>query len=130
VPPAIDKRTIVDLRYFGKVEPQWSNRVIFAGDLTDGFGMPQPTFHVKLYKKDRNITHKMMTDMQEVAGKLGGYLPGSEPQFLAPGLAFTSAAQPGPQPNKLSCQLISRRQSPAVMKIRRYGESTISTLVA
>ncbi|CRG89631.1 Pyranose 2-oxidase [Talaromyces islandicus] len=88
VPPAIDKRTIVDLRYFGRVQPRWRNRVKFSKKLTDAFGLPQPTFDVKLSKEDRNVTHKMMEDMEAVAGKMGGYLPGSEPQFLAPGLAL------------------------------------------
>jgi pyranose oxidase len=88
VPPAIDKRTIVDLRYFGKVKPRWRNRVKFSEKLTDAFGLPQPTFDVKLSSDSRNVTHRMMEDMEAVAGKMGGYLPGSEPQFLAPGLAL------------------------------------------
>lgn len=88
VPPAIDKRTIVDLRYFGRVETQWRNRVTFSKKLTDAYGMPQPTFDFKLSTRDRLESHKMMQDMEKVAGELGGYLPGSEPQFLAPGLAL------------------------------------------
>lgn len=88
VPPAIDKRTIVDLRYFGKTEPSWENRLKFSRKLTDAFGMPQPTFHVKLSSNDRSRTHDMMKDMERVATTMGGYLPGSEPQFLAPGLAL------------------------------------------
>ncbi|KAL4746045.1 hypothetical protein BDW72DRAFT_207697 [Aspergillus terricola var. indicus] len=88
VPPAIDKCTIVDLRYFGRVETQWRNRVTFSKKLTDAYGMPQPTFDFKLSTKDRLESHKMMRDMEKVAGQLGGYIPGSEPQFLAPGLAL------------------------------------------
>lgn len=88
VPPAIDKRTIVDLRYFGLMQQQKRNRLYFEDDVTDAYGMPQPTFDVKLSKADRAISHRMMEDMEAVAGKLGGYLPGSEPQFLAPGLAL------------------------------------------
>ncbi|KAL4769860.1 pyranose 2-oxidase [Aspergillus nidulans var. acristatus] len=87
-PPAIDKRTIVDLRYFGRVETQWRNRVTFSKKLTDAYGMPQPTFDFTLSTKDRLEAHRMMQDMEKVAGELGGYLPGSEPQFLAPGLAL------------------------------------------
>ncbi|KAL4907771.1 pyranose 2-oxidase [Aspergillus multicolor] len=88
LPPAIDKRTIVDLRYFGGVEPRWRNRIKFSSKLTDAYGLPQPTFDFKLSKKDRIQSHEMMKDMEKVAAELGGYLPGSEPQFLAPGLAL------------------------------------------
>ncbi|KAI9148000.1 Pyranose 2-oxidase [Paramyrothecium foliicola] len=88
VPPAIDKRTIVDLRYFGLMEDRVENRLYFEDDVTDAYGMPQPTFEVELSTADRESSHKMMQDMEAVAGKLGGYLPGSEPQFLSPGLAL------------------------------------------
>ncbi|KAF4468832.1 Pyranose 2-oxidase [Fusarium albosuccineum] len=93
VPPAIDKRTIIDLRYFGLMEPQPANakepnRLDFEDDVTDAYGMPQPTFYFKYSDKDRSNTHTMFEDMEDVAGTLGGYLPGSEPQFLAPGLAL------------------------------------------
>ncbi|KAL4738180.1 pyranose 2-oxidase [Aspergillus similis] len=88
VPPAIDKRTIVDLRYIGRVETRWRNRVTFSKKLTDAYGMPQPTFDFALSTKDRLELHRMIQDMEKVAGELGGYLPDSEPQFLAPGLAL------------------------------------------
>ncbi|KAB8224543.1 hypothetical protein BDV33DRAFT_199579 [Aspergillus novoparasiticus] len=111
-PPAIDKRTIVDLRFFGKVEPDWKNYVTFESDIKDAYGMPQPTFRYKLNEGDRNLSHRMMKDMEEAAGALGGYLPGSEPQFLAPGLALhvcgTTRAERkknecDPDPKKTSC---------------------------
>lgn len=88
VPPAIDKRTIVDLRFFGLMEPRESNYVTFDKDIKDAYGMPQPTFHFKLSDEDRKISHDMMRDMQDVAAVLGGYLPGSEPRFLPPGAAI------------------------------------------
>ncbi|KAJ6070611.1 hypothetical protein N7467_011930 [Penicillium canescens] len=88
VPPAIDTRTIVDLRYFGQAKPKWENRVKFSKKLTDAYGMPQPTFFYKPDEEDRLKSHAMMKDMEKVAGELGGYLPGSEPQFLSPGLAL------------------------------------------
>ncbi|KAF9241500.1 CAZyme family AA3 [Penicillium roqueforti] len=88
VPPAIDTRTIVDLRFFGQAKPNWDNRVKFSQKLTGAYGMPQPTFVYKPDEQDRMDSHRMMKDMEEVAGVLGGYLPGSEPQFLSPGLAL------------------------------------------
>ncbi|UDD63603.1 hypothetical protein AFCA_010863 [Aspergillus flavus] len=111
-PPAIDKRTIVDLRFFGTVEPDWKNYVTFETDIRDAYGMPQPTFRYKLNDEDRKRSHQMMKDMEEAAGALGGYLPGSEPQFLAPGLALhvcgTTRAQKkekecDPDPKETSC---------------------------
>ena len=89
--PNVDTRLIVDLRWFGKMEPKFENHVSFEseGDLNrDTFGMPQPTFHVKLSDEDRNLAHEMMKDMLFAAGKLGGFLPGAEPSFQEPGLAL------------------------------------------
>lgn len=88
VAPNIDKRTIVDLRFFGPVEPRKDNSITFTTDIKDVYGMPQPTFHFTLGDTDRGLSQRMMTHMQEVAGVLGGYLPGSEPQFMGPGLAL------------------------------------------
>ncbi|KAG2420440.1 hypothetical protein HFD88_000052 [Aspergillus terreus] len=110
VPPAIDKRTIVDLRFFGIVQPTFDNYVTFEDDIQDAYGMPQPTFRYKLGADDRQRTHDMMKDMEKAACALGGYLPGSEPQFLAPGLALhvcgtTVAEKRGlhKDPKKTSC---------------------------
>ncbi|KAJ5662053.1 uncharacterized protein N7477_009669 [Penicillium maclennaniae] len=109
-PPAIDKRTIVDLRFFGMVKPSWDNCVTFEDDIQDGYGMPQPTFKFTLGEEDRENSHRMMQDMEKVAGSLGGYLPGSEPQFLAPGLALhvcgTTAA--GKEKEVSCCDLNSK----------------------
>ncbi|KAE8343052.1 hypothetical protein BDV24DRAFT_161869 [Aspergillus arachidicola] len=111
-PPAIDRRTIVDLRFFGTVEPDKRNYVTFESDIKDAYGMPQPTFRYKLSDADRNRSHRMMKDMEEASGALGGYLPGSEPQFLAPGLALhvcgTTRAEKkknefDPDPKETSC---------------------------
>ena len=50
LPPNIDNRLIVDLRWFGIVEQRKDNRVTFADDVRDIFGMPQPTFDYSLSK--------------------------------------------------------------------------------
>jgi len=96
-----DSRTVVDLRYFGRQEVDRENRVEFADDIQptdqggiilpgqkDIYGMPQATFHVSRSQKDAEDDHRMMLDMCEAANKLGGFIPGSEPQFMEPGLAL------------------------------------------
>jgi pyranose oxidase len=85
VPPDIDDGLIVDLRWFGMVDPVPENRVVFAEDLNDTFGMPQPTFEFQLGDDDRRRAHAMMSDMLEAAQALGGFLVGAEPRFMAPG---------------------------------------------
>ncbi|MFI9772957.1 GMC oxidoreductase [Streptomyces sp. NPDC052415] len=86
VPPSIDTRLIVDLRWFGISRPRHSNWVEFDDTMKDTFDMPQATFHFKLTDAERAEAGRMMADMQKVAAQLGGYMPGSEPQFLTPGL--------------------------------------------
>lgn len=41
VPADVDQRLIVDLRFFGYVEPREYNKVTFSASRRDGFGMPQ-----------------------------------------------------------------------------------------
>jgi pyranose oxidase len=82
LPPNVDSRLIVDLKWFGMVDPDPSNRVIFEPDIKDRFGLPQPTFNIKLGVGDEERQHQMMGDMQDVAGILGTYLPGSGPTVV------------------------------------------------
>jgi len=88
VAATIDSRLVCDFRWFGRTQPEEKNRITFERDLTDAYGMPQPTFEYKLNAESEREAHLMMTDMCEVAQRVGGYLSGSEPQFMAPGLAL------------------------------------------
>ncbi|KAJ1304639.1 hypothetical protein OPQ81_005780 [Rhizoctonia solani] len=83
----VDPRLIVDLRFFGRQEVLEENYVTFSDEHTDAYLMPQATFHVTRSEKDREGDHRMMTQMCEVAAKLGAFLPGAYPQFMEPGLA-------------------------------------------
>ncbi|HWG97811.1 MAG TPA: pyranose oxidase [Pilimelia sp.] len=86
--PNVDTRLIVDLRWFGIVEPRFDNRITFSDQHTDTHGMPQPTFTFSLTPQDRVRQHAMMNDMLRAATALGGFLPGSEPRFVEPGLGL------------------------------------------
>jgi pyranose oxidase len=88
VPADVDPRLIVDIRSFGMVQPREDNKVIFESDIFDRFGMPQPTFEFELADVDRKLAHDMMGDSVDIAQELGGFLVGSEPQFLPPGASL------------------------------------------
>ncbi|KAJ8082436.1 hypothetical protein PM082_008291 [Marasmius tenuissimus] len=85
--PLVDSRVVVDLRFFGRQHGVSKNKVIFENTLSDAYGMPQPTFEYEPSRECALEASRMMNDMTDVANKLGGYLPGSYPQFLTPGLA-------------------------------------------
>jgi pyranose oxidase len=82
LPENVDDRRLVDLKWFGMVDPNRSNRVTFSSRNRDMLGMPQPTFHFRLSDDDKRREHEMMLDMQNVAFELGDYLPGYGPQYV------------------------------------------------
>jgi pyranose oxidase len=84
--PNVDSRLIVDLRWFGIVQQREESYVTFSNTYKDTTGMPQTTFNFEVTEQDRRLHHKMMIDLCRAAGALGGFLPGSQPQFMPPGL--------------------------------------------
>ncbi|KAF5564278.1 pyranose 2-oxidase [Fusarium napiforme] len=84
VPSNIDQRLVVDLRWFGYMKPDYDNYVTFSNKTKDQFGMPQPIFNFILDEEAEERCKRMITDMIDVARKLGGFLPGAEPKYLAP----------------------------------------------
>ncbi|KAK3372257.1 hypothetical protein B0H63DRAFT_496837 [Podospora didyma] len=85
VPAEVDQRLIVDFRWFGYVKPQYENCIEFTKEMTDEFGMPQPTFHFRMDQEDADRCSRMITDMVDTARNLGGFLAGAEPKYLPPG---------------------------------------------
>jgi len=88
IPADIDGRLVVDFQWFGMIDPVYENHVRFQEDITDKFGMPQPTFEFSYGDEDKARARSMMTDMVDAAGVLGGFLAGSEPRFMPPGTAL------------------------------------------
>ncbi|WP_156755609.1 GMC oxidoreductase [Actinokineospora pegani] len=82
----VDTRLVVDLRWFGLVDPRPGNRVLFSDTEQDGFGLPRPAFEFSLSEQDRERQHRMMADLRRAASALGSYLPGAEPRFIVPTL--------------------------------------------
>lgn len=98
VGPRADPRVVVDLRFFGKGELKRENKIHIGppgaradeweAGITDIYGMPQVTFEVQRTPADDLLDQKMMKDMTTIATYIGSYLPGSNPQFMEPGLAL------------------------------------------
>ncbi|KAJ7840234.1 hypothetical protein B0H13DRAFT_2677031 [Mycena leptocephala] len=84
----VDNRLIVDFRFFGMATPLRKNRVTFTHKCRDAYGMPQATFEFDLKDTDRENSNEMLADMCAVASRIGGFLPGAEPQFQKPGTAL------------------------------------------
>ncbi len=101
VAPNVDDRLIVDLRWFGIVEPHYESHITFSDRHTDSFGMPQPIFNWILHDEDRRKQHRMMADMLRAANALGGFLPDAEPRFVDPGLPIhvTGTTRMGTSPD-------------------------------
>ncbi|KAL1688007.1 pyranose-2-oxidase [Schizophyllum commune] len=93
VAESIDTRLVVDWRFFGRTHPEEANQIWFSDKITDPYGMPQPTFNFR-YQSEKKPgeseleASRMMADMCAMSSKVGGFLPGSNPQWMEPGLAL------------------------------------------
>ncbi|KAH9850974.1 pyranose 2-oxidase [Lenzites betulinus] len=89
VQQSIDSRLVVDWRFFGRTEPVEENKLWFSDKITDAYNMPQPTFDFRFPQgRTTEEADRMMTDMCTMSAHVGGFLPGSEPQFMKPGLVL------------------------------------------
>ncbi|KZV78659.1 pyranose oxidase [Exidia glandulosa HHB12029] len=86
--PLVDARLVVDLRFFGMQKGVPENRIVFEDSFQDTYEMPQATFEYTPTPEFAKQATDMMNDMTNAANVLGGYLPGSNPQFMTPGLAL------------------------------------------
>ncbi|WP_197537214.1 GMC oxidoreductase [Frankia alni] len=80
----IDSSSVVDLRWFGLVDPRPENRLLFSDTTRDIFGMPQPEFEFSLSSNDLARQWSMMVDLRRATRALGGHLPASPPRFVVP----------------------------------------------
>jgi len=94
-----DSRLVVDLRWSAPVEPRKVNRVWFSKDVTDRFGMPQPTFDFTLSEKDKKVVNRMYKDCLKVASTIGGFVPGSAPKLqpLGSNIHYQGSHRMGPK---------------------------------
>jgi choline dehydrogenase-like flavoprotein len=84
--PEINSRLVVDLRWFGLVDPRPANRVRFSSSARDVFGLPEASFEFSLGDEDRARQHRMMADLRRAAAALGLAKPGFQPRFVVPTL--------------------------------------------
>ncbi len=100
---AADVRMILDLGWFGMVDPHEDNRITFDEDVLDRFDMPRITFEYGLHDEDRERAHHQMEEMLTAAQAVGGFLPPDGlPHFNEQGssLHFQSTVQMGDKPDK------------------------------
>ncbi|CDO68225.1 Pyranose oxidase [Trametes cinnabarina] len=89
VAESIDTRLVVDWRFFGRTQPKEENKIWYSDKLTDQYNMPQPTFDFRFPEgQTSEEAERMMTDMCVMSAKVGGFLPGSYPQYMQPGLVL------------------------------------------
>ncbi len=79
-----DVRLVVDLVWFGMVEPRRDNRIKFSRSLKDRFGMPQITVNYSLSTEDAANADAMMQNMIEAANLIGTQHPDLRAPIFGP----------------------------------------------
>ncbi|ETS86185.1 hypothetical protein PFICI_00013 [Pestalotiopsis fici W106-1] len=94
IPASIDPRLIIDIRFFGYVEPSYENHVTFQEGYNDAFGMPQPIIRFRVGEAGLKRQQSMMDEFNNIVGSMvnialsiGDFLPGGEPKVLPLGAA-------------------------------------------
>jgi pyranose oxidase len=70
-----DSRLCLDLTWYGPVIQRPDNRITFSEKMVDRFGQPQISIAYHLHRDDTDMAEAMVTDLAEVAGAIGVYLP-------------------------------------------------------
>jgi pyranose oxidase len=90
--PPTDARLVIDLIWYGMIEPDADNYVTFSEDLVDRFGQPQMTIHYQESEADHANDAAMLHQMTQVGEAIGVFLPtcddapsGGAPAFQSPG---------------------------------------------
>lgn len=81
----VDERLIVSLYWYSLSRPRHENRIRFTGQAFDATGLPQPTFEYTTTEADRAVARAALEDLRATAGRLGEFLPSSQPRVLSPG---------------------------------------------
>ncbi|MGC5168192.1 GMC oxidoreductase [Luteimicrobium sp. DT211] len=68
--------------------PRPEDRVEFSDTELDGWGMPQMTIRYGLTDREHAEVEAAMTDLREVAQRLGAFVPGGEPRLMPAGTSL------------------------------------------
>jgi choline dehydrogenase-like flavoprotein len=79
--------TVVGLGWFCGKDLQAADRIEFADDATDDYGMPKPRVHYTLTPRDRETLARAREAILRAARPLGDFI-GDEPLLLAPGASL------------------------------------------
>ncbi len=85
MPHAMHPRFLANLYWYALASPRHENRLRFDPRQLDIHGMPQPVFDYSRTSDELALTKQMLSDMRDVAGIIGRFLPATPPQVLSPG---------------------------------------------
>lgn len=97
-------RPVVGIGFFCAKTGRKSDQVELSDTETDDYGMPALTIHYRLDEQDRTAIAAAESNLRRVAGELGEFVPGGEPQLLPAGssLHYQGTTRMGPADNGTS----------------------------